>query len=142
MLYAPLCFNNYENHALLDTRVVQSAMSGDELKKIQNANPEPFLKEIPAPESKIETAHGTLVTAKKQVVLKCFIADRVFQETFLMLPTMGTLLIGMSIFEKYAVTLGAKNHLVHLPVMSMHLQKKSNNKFLNSLESYKRHRRQ
>ena len=39
MLYAPLHFKNHENHALVDTGAVQSAMSENQLKKIQNANP-------------------------------------------------------------------------------------------------------
>ena len=38
----------------------------------------------------------------------------------------------MSFFEKYAVTFDAKNHLLHLPDISMQLRKKFTNNYLNS----------
>ena len=47
MLYVPLQFNQYENHALLDTGAIQSAMSEAELRKISTAQPEAILQELP-----------------------------------------------------------------------------------------------
>ena len=44
---------------------------------------------------------------------------------------MGMVLMGMSFFENYSVTLDVKNHLVHLPDISMQVRKKSNNNCLN-----------
>ena len=47
MLYVPLQFDKYENHALLDTGAIQSAMSEAELRKITTAHPEAILQELP-----------------------------------------------------------------------------------------------
>ena len=44
MLYVPLQFDKYENHALLDTGAIQSAMSEAELRKIITAHPEAILQ--------------------------------------------------------------------------------------------------
>ena len=52
VLYFPLEFNTYENYGLLDTRVVQSALSEAELRKITAAHLEAMLDELPPPKSK------------------------------------------------------------------------------------------
>ena len=48
---------------------------------------------------------------------------------------MGTILIGMSFFEKYSVNLDIKNHLVHFPnhMMSMQVRQQTNKKFKTGL---------
>ena len=48
---------------------------------------------------------------------------------------MGTVLIGMSCFEKYSVTLYIKNHLVHFPnhMMSVQVRQQTNRKFKTGL---------
>ena len=50
MLYVPLQFDKYENHALSDTGAIQSTMSEAELRKITTAHPEAILQEFPPPE--------------------------------------------------------------------------------------------
>ena len=74
MLYVPLQFAIYENHALLDTGAVQSALSEAELRKITAALPEAILEELPPPDFKIQIANGSLVPVRKQVVLRFFLA--------------------------------------------------------------------
>ena len=135
MLYVPLQFDKYENHALLDTGAIQSAMSEAELQKITTAHPEAILQELPPPNFKIQIANGNLVPVRKQVLLRFYVAGKVFEETFLILPTMGTILIGMSFFEKYSVNLDIKNHLVHFPnhMMSMQVRQQKNNRFKTGL---------
>ena len=44
MLYVPLQFREYENHGLLDTGAIRSAMSEDELRRILSAHPPHFSK--------------------------------------------------------------------------------------------------
>ena len=95
MLYVPLQIDKYENYALLDTGAIQSAMSEAELRKITTAHPEAILQELPPPNFKIQIANGNLVPVRKQVLLRIYVAGKVFEETFLILPTMGTILIGM-----------------------------------------------
>ena len=135
MLFVPLQFNNYENQGLLDTGAVQSALSETELRKITAAHPEAVLDELPPPNFNVQIANGNLVPIRKQVLLRFFIAGKVFEEVFLVLPTMGTILIGMSFFEKYSVNLDIKNHLVHFPnhMMSMQVRQQTNKKFKTGL---------
>ena len=60
----------YEANTLLDTGAVQSAMSVSELRKVINAHSEVALREIPAPESKLQIANGNLVKDLKHVFLR------------------------------------------------------------------------
>ena len=127
MLFVPLQFMTYENQGLLDTGAVQSALSEAELRKITAARPESVLDELPPPNFKVQIANGNLVLIRKQVLLRFFIAGKVFEEVILVLPTMGTILMGMSFFEKNSVNLDIKNHLVHFPnhMMSMQVRQQS-----------------
>ena len=122
MLFVPLQFNNYENQGLLDRGAVQSALSEAELRKIVAAHPEAVLDELLPPNFKVQIANGILVPIRKQVLLRFFIAGKVFEEAFLVLPTMGTILIGMSFFENYSVNLDIKSYLVHFPNHMMSMQ--------------------
>ena len=135
MLYVFFQFDKYENHALLDTGAIQSAMSEAELRKITTAHPEAILQELPLPNFKIQIANGNLVPVRKQLLLRFYVAGKVFDKTFLILPTMGTILIGMSFFEKYSVNLDIKNHLVHFPnhMMSMQVRQQKNIRFKTGL---------
>ena len=135
MLYVPLQFDKFENHALLDTGAIQSAMSEAELRKITTAHPEAILQALPPPNFKIQVANGNLVPVRKQVVLRFYVAGKIFEEPFLILPTMRTILIGMSFFEKYSVNLDIKNHLAFFPnhMMSMQVRQQKNNKFKTGL---------
>ena len=65
MLYAPLKFENYSTHALLDTGGVKFAMFESELKIVTVAHPAVFRKEIPAPTFEKQLANWNLNTAKK-----------------------------------------------------------------------------
>ena len=47
LLYVPLQFDKHENHALLDTGAIESAMSEAEVRKITTAHPEAILQELP-----------------------------------------------------------------------------------------------
>ena len=65
MLYAPLYFKVYENHALMDIGAVQSAISENEPSKNKTANPEALLNTFQAPEFNIQIANGTTITVRK-----------------------------------------------------------------------------
>ena len=83
MLYVLLHFNKYDNHALLDTSAIQSAMSEAELRKITTAHPEAVLQELhPPPNFKIQIANGNLVPVRIQFFLRFFVAGNVFEEIF------------------------------------------------------------
>ena len=68
-------------------------------------------------------------------MLRFYVAGKVYEETFVILPTMGTILIGLSFFEKYSVNLDIQNHLAHFPnhMMSMQVRQQKNNRFKTGL---------
>ena len=101
MLYVSLQFRQYENHGLLDTGAIQSARSEHELRGILSAHPAALLEEHPAPDFKVQIA---------------------IEETFMILPTMGNILIGMSFFRKYTVTLDLANKVVKFSDITLQLK--------------------
>ena len=88
MLYVPLQFREHENQGLLDTGATQGAMSENELRRILQAHPAAQLEEYPAPDFKVQIANGNIVPVKNQVLLRFFIGGKIFEETFMILPTM------------------------------------------------------
>ena len=119
MLYMPLQFRYYENNALLDTGAVRNAMSERGLRCILTAHPSALLVGLPAPEHKIQIANGNIVPIRKQVQLRLSLARKIYEETFIVLPTIGNILIGLSFFRKYCVTRDLRNKLVHFPDLSL-----------------------
>ena len=93
-----------------DTVAIQSATSENELGRILTAEPAALLEEYSAPEFKDSIANGTIVPVRKQVLLQFFIGGKVFEETFMILPTMGN--IGKDLLKKYSVTLDLANNIV------------------------------
>ena len=134
MLYVPLQFRAYENQGLLDTGAIQSAMSENELRRILQAHPAAQLEEYPAPDFKVQIANGSIVPVRKQVLLRFFIGGKVFEETFMILPTMGNILIGMSFFKKYSVTLDLANNIVRFPEITLQLRPQNGKFKLQMLE--------
>ena len=57
-----------------------------------------------------------------QVLRRFFIGGKIFEETFMILPTMGNILIGMSVFKKYSVTLDLANNIVECPDNTLQLK--------------------
>ena len=54
-----------------------------------NAHPAAQLEEYPAPDFKVQIANGSVVPVREQVLLRFSIGGKVFEETFMILPTMG-----------------------------------------------------
>ena len=134
MFYVPLQFRAYENQGLLGTGAIQSAMSENELRRILQAHPAAQLEEYPAPDFKVQIANGSIVPVRKQVLLRFFIGGKVFEETFMILPTMGNILIGMSFFENYSVTLDLANNIVRFPEITLQLRPQNGKFKLQRLE--------
>ena len=128
MLYVPLQFRAYEIFGHLDT----CALSEAELRRILSAHPAALLQELPAPEFKVQIANGNIVPVRKQLLLRFFIGGKVFEETFMILPTMGNVLIGKSFFKKYSVIFDLANNIVKFPDITLQLRS-VNEKFKNKL---------
>ena len=122
IIYVSLQFRQYKNHGLLDTGAIRSAMSEDELRRLLSAHPAALLEEYPAPDFKVQIANGSIVPVLKQVLLRFFIGSKVFEETFMILSTMGNILIGMSFFKKYSVTPDLANNVVKFLDITLQLK--------------------
>ena len=132
MLYVPLQFREYKNFGLLDFGAFQSGLSEAELRRILTVYPAALLQGLPAPEFKVQIANGNIMPVRKQVLLRFFIGGIIFEETFMVLPTIGNILIGMSFFKKYSFALDLANNIVKFPDTTLQLQS-VNGKFKNEL---------
>ena len=103
-------------------------MSENELRRIPRAHPAAQLEEYPAPDFKVQIANRNIVPVRKQVLLRFFIGRKIFEETFMILLTMGNILIGMSFFKNYSVTLDLADNIVRFPEITLPL-KPPNGKF-------------
>ena len=93
-------------------------MSEAELAKILKASPKALIQELPAPNFKVQIANGSVVPIRKQVLLRFDIAGTNYEETFMILPQMSSVLIGMTFFTNYSVMIDVVNYLIHLPDIS------------------------
>ena len=96
MLYVTLQFCSYESFRLHDTGAIESALSEAELRRIVAAHPAAVFEELPAPDLKVQIVNGNTVPVRKKVSLLFFVCRKIFEETFLVLPTMCNFFIVMS----------------------------------------------
>ena len=108
-----------KNSGLLDTGAIQSALSEAELRRILITHPAALLQELPAPEFKVQIANGNIVPVRKKVLLSFFIGCKIFEETYMLTPTMGNILIGMSFFRNNSVTLDLASNIVKFPDITL-----------------------
>ena len=109
---------------IIPTGTIQSALSQKELRRIVAAHASVVLEELPTSDYGIQIALGNIVKVRKQVLLRFFLAGRIIEEHFMVLPTMGNILIGMSFLAKYSFTLDLKNTLVQFLDLSLQLRLK------------------
>ena len=64
-MYIPLQFSQYEKQALLDTGAIQSAMSETEQQKILTTQNMALIKEMHAPEFKMQIANVNIEPVRK-----------------------------------------------------------------------------
>ena len=80
MLYLPLQLKQYEICVLVDAGAKHSALSKNELGRITTARPNALLDELAAPDYRIQIANGNFATVRKQILLRLFLAGRLFGE--------------------------------------------------------------
>ena len=97
-------------------------MSEYELRRILQAHPADRLDAYPAPDFKVQITNGSIVPVQKQVLLRFFIGGNILEKRFMILPTMGNILIGMSFFKKHSVTMDLANNIVSFPEITLLLK--------------------
>ena len=77
---------------------------------------------------KIHIAYRDNVPVRKQVGLRFHIAADAFEETFMVLPKIGSILIGVIFLEKYSRTLDIIKNVLRFPDLSLQI-KHANGKY-------------
>ena len=117
MLFLPLHFRAYENFGLLDTGAIESALSDPNFDACSQSTLRHSFKNF-----NVQIANGNIVPVRKEVLLRSFIGGKVFGGTFVVLPTMDNVLIGMSFFKKYSVTLDLTTNIGKFPDITLQLR--------------------
>ena len=77
---------------------------------------------MPSPECKNQIGNGNIVRIRKEVQLRFLLAGKFFDETFIVSPTVGKILISMCFFKEYSVTIDLTNNLVRFSDLSLQLK--------------------
>ena len=85
-------------------------MSEDEHRRITAAHPAALLDEYP--DFKVQIVNGSIVPVRKQVLFRVIFRSNIFDKHFMVLATMGNILMGLTFFKTYSVTLDLVNKFV------------------------------
>ena len=108
ILYKPLNFRGYEKKSLLDNAAIQSAMSQIELLRILTSHSSTLVDKILASHYKIQIVSHIILPIQKEVLHRFFLAGKIFEETFIVLPNLDNNPIGMSFFEEFSFSIYLK----------------------------------
>ena len=131
MLYATLHFKITETTHYWTPELSSESCPKTNLWKVNLQTPKHSWKNSP-PQIQDSNIKWNIRNSKETSSVKVFHSRPSFRKNFFISPTIEIILIGMSFFEKYAVTLDKKNLLVHLSGISMQVRWKSDNKCSNS----------
>ena len=59
------------------------------------------------------------VAIEKQAKIRFQIEQHTFQDSFLIMPTMNSIILGNPFFNKHNITIDPKNNLLHLPELTV-----------------------
>ena len=133
MLYVPFSlFNMKILHALSLAPGNAPFQEQNHAKSLQPARC--FFPRTTTPKLLIQIANGNLDllnSVRGEILIGLYFAGKVFEESFLALPTMGTILLGMYFFENYSVNRDISHHFFNFPnhMMSMQAKQHKNYKF-------------
>lgn len=109
-----------KRRALIDTGSCANALPESLFKEIQQFNPNNLKLEKPS-FSSVRMASGQRVSIDKQAQISFQIGPHQFQDSFLILPTMNSVILGNPFFRKHNITIDPKNNLLHLPNLTVQL---------------------
>ena len=121
LLYVRLKFNSdLKRRALIDTGSCANALPESIFLELQTNIPNQIVMEEPFFTS-VRMASGQKVTIKKQAKISFKIGIHTFQDSFLILPTMNSAILGNPFFKKYNITIDPRHNLLHLPDLTVQL---------------------
>ena len=121
LLYVRLKFTpDLKRRALIDTGSCANALPESIFLELQTNIPNQIVMEEPSFTS-VRMASGHKVTIKKQAKISFKIGTHTFQDSFLILPTMNSAILGNPFFKKYNITIDPRHNLLHLPDLTVQL---------------------
>ena len=121
-MYIPLKFENkLRRRALIDTGACANAMPADFYKKLTEESPISISELQQASFLNVKVASGRTVKVLAQVDVKFKVNDHNFQDSFLILPSMNSVVLGNPFFKKYNIEISPGENLLKLPEMTYQL---------------------
>ena len=122
LMYIPLKFENkLRRRTLIDTRAYANAMPADVYKKLKHDSPNSISELQQASFLNVKVASGRTVKVLAQVDGKFKPNDHNFQDSFLILPSMNSVLLGNPFFKKSKIEISPGENLLKLPEMTYQL---------------------
>ena len=122
LMYTPLKFENeLRRRALIDTGACANAMPVDFYKKLKEESPISISELQQASFLNVKVASGRTVKVLAQVDVKFKVNDHNFQDSFLILPSMNSIVLGNPFFKKYNTEISPGENLLKLPEMTYQL---------------------
>ena len=121
-MYIPLKFENkFRRRALIDTGACANAMPADFDKKLKEESPYSISELQQASFLNVKVASGQTVKVLAQVDVKLKVNDHNFQDSFLILPSMNSVVLGNPFFRKYNIEISPGENLLKLPEITYQL---------------------
>ena len=121
-MYVPLKFENkLRRRALIDTGACANAMPADFNKKLKDESPSSNSELQQASFLNVKVASGRTVKVLAQVDVKFTVNDHNFQDSFLILPSMNSVVLDNPFFKKYNIEISPGENLLKLPELTYQL---------------------
>ena len=122
LMYIPLKFeNDVRRKALIDTGACANAMPADFYEKLKTQCPNSVSELQQASLWNVKVASGRTVKVLAQVNVKFNINEHQFDDVFLILPSMNSVVLGNPFFKKYNIEISPGENLLKLPDMTYQL---------------------
>ena len=121
-MYIPLKFeNDVRRKALIDTGACANAMPAHFYEKLKTQCPNSVSELQQASLLNVKVASGRTVKVLAQVDVKFKINEHQFDDVFLILPSMNSVVLGNPFFKKYHIEISPGENLLKLPDMTYQL---------------------
>ena len=119
--YVRLKFSSLtKRRALIDTGSCANALLQNLFDELEKQNPNGIILETPSFTS-VRMASGQKIVIDKQAKISFSIGPHFFTDSFLILPTMNSVILGNPFFKKFHITIDPTNNLLKLPDLTVQL---------------------
>ena len=112
-------FNQINRRALIDTGSCANVLPESLFNDLNLTNPKSLILEKPF--NSVRMASGQRVPIDKQAKTAFQIGPHYFQDSFSILPTLNSVILGNPFFKKHNITIDPKNNLLQLPNLKVQL---------------------